>query len=117
MCVHLVRICMKILRIRFFWVKNIAVICMDKIQVFIFVPTSSCSCTYEKFMDRVFRTIRDYNDYLYVDTKDSDSPLANSFNIVQKSIVVINPPNQEGPLIYTDVFRFKDFLENPYIPI
>ena len=87
----------------------------DKLKIAVFVPLSSCTCNYSKYVDRIFLEMIPFKEQIEFEVKDVLSEEATKLNLLQNSIIIYNPPDQENPIIFTSFLElrhfFRDFFE------
>ncbi len=76
----------------------------NKLQVDIFVPLNTCACMYESFIDRIFRVLTEYLDFIDFETKSLDSEEAKEMKLYENCVVI------EGDTIITSSFKLKQEL-------
>lgn len=76
----------------------------NKLQVDIFVPLNTCACIYESFMDRIFKVLTEFLNYIDFETKSLDSEEAKQMKLHENCVVI------EGNTIITSSFKLKQEL-------
>ena len=76
----------------------------NKLQVDIFVPLETCACTYENFIDRIFRVLTEYLNYIDFETKSLNSEEAKQLKLFDNCVVI------EENQIITSSFKLKQEL-------
>ncbi|MBN2156037.1 MAG: hypothetical protein JW776_08340 [Candidatus Lokiarchaeota archaeon] len=82
-----------------------------KLKVLVFVPISTCGCSYTRFMDRIFAEFIPYSEKIDVEVKDIQGEEAQSYRLFNNSVVILDPPNRDKPLIFSSFLELRRFLE------
>ncbi|MHA1338449.1 MAG: hypothetical protein ACTSRZ_00665 [Promethearchaeota archaeon] len=87
----------------------------NKILVYVFVPLGNCTCMHNNFINKVFEIIIPYKQKIIFEVKNIASPLADKFNLIRNSIVVIEDPlNLEKFLVFQTPSAFKKYITNKF---
>ena len=84
---------------------------VEKIKLLVFVPLSACACTFSHFMDQFQKIITPYKDRLIFEVKDASSKEADPYEIYQSTVVMLNPPDQPEPFVFSSLNEFKRYIE------
>ena len=82
----------------------------EKLSIAVFVPLSSCTCNYSKYIDRIFLEMIPYKEQIDFEVKDVLSDEGTKYNLLENSIIIYNPPDREAPIIYTSFLELRHFF-------
>ena len=91
---------------------------MDKINVKIFLPASSCTCNYSDFLIRVDKVLSKYREHLHAQVISSHAPEAAQYGLQYLQGLVINGTMILGPSatetqIENAILKELNHLQNP----
>jgi hypothetical protein len=87
----------------------------EKLKITVFVPLSSCTCNYSKYIDRIFLEMIPYKEHIEFEVKDVLSEEGTKLNLLENSIIIYNPPNRENPLIFASFLELRHFFRDYFI--